>query len=107
MYYSLKVAVRGSKSDMCRDSLANVTSGSHRYLWGNLIARARKMLANHYAGALMTEFRLTNSVTADLVRTLTSAARMSDLAALYLCSSLPLAVWEQEAWSLVLDVMTR
>ncbi|NTX65176.1 hypothetical protein HUA74_31415 [Myxococcus sp. CA051A] len=104
---SLKVAVRGSRSDMCRESLANVTNGSHRYLWGHLLARARKMLANHRAGELMTEFGLTNRVTTALVRTLLRAGRMSDLSALYLCTSLPLTAWEQGAWSLMLDVLTR
>ncbi|MCE9667119.1 hypothetical protein LY474_04755 [Myxococcus stipitatus] len=104
---SLKVALKGSKRDMCHESRPNIMSDSHRYLWGTLLARARKVLANHHAARLMTEFGLANVVTADLVRTLVGTGRMSDLAALYLCSTLPLSVWEQEAWSLMLDVMTK
>ncbi|MCP3102379.1 hypothetical protein LZ198_26255 [Myxococcus sp. K15C18031901] len=104
---SLKVAIKGSKNDLCRESRPNIMSDSHRYLWGNLLARARKLLANHHAAMLMNEFGLKNAVTAAMVRTLVSKGRTSDLAALYLCSTLPLSVWEQEAWSMMLDELTK
>ncbi|RKH40786.1 hypothetical protein D7X55_22745 [Corallococcus sp. AB049A] len=104
---SLKVALQGSKKDMCNESRPNIMSNTHRYLWGNLLARARKVIANHYAAKLMTEFGLKNVVTHALVQALVHAGRKSDLVALYLCSTLPLSVWEQDAWSLMLDEIQK
>ena len=105
---SLKKNPTKSVTARCFDSLANVMADDHRYLWGHLLHRGRKLIAAYRVVQLLKEFKpKKHKVTTTMIKALISAGRTEDLIALFIADMVPLKDWAQEAWSLFLDWYAR
>jgi hypothetical protein len=83
-------------------SMANPTQGSHPALWSFLVHKAKRLIANHTALSVLHHYHATR-VTLAVVNDLIATGNREALYALFTADTTPLAMWDQDAWSRVLD----
>jgi hypothetical protein len=87
--------------------LENPTLGSHPNLWRHLLHAARKIVANSYARHLLVTQYGSPRVTLAMINDLIANSNRQGLYALYTADATPLSLWDHDAWSEILDWMTK